>query len=71
MTSGKLFFCVLAIAYLALIGAALAPTSLRPVASTVRAIICSKNACSTGWLGQVMRYKAPSASEPADKKRKS
>jgi hypothetical protein len=52
-------------------GALLAPASLGPVASTARALICSKNACSTGWLGQVVRYKAPSASEPAHKKRKS
>jgi hypothetical protein len=48
MISGKVFFSVLAIAYLALIGAALAPASLGPVASTARALICSKNACSTG-----------------------
>jgi hypothetical protein len=67
VTSGKLFFSVLAIAYLALIGAALAPIFLGPVASTVRGLICSKYACPTGWLGQVVRYKAPNASEAAHK----
>ena len=70
MTSEKVFFAVLAIAYLALIGAALAPASLGPVATTVSDLVCSRVGCSAGWLGGLVRYKVPSASEPAHKKQK-
>ena len=69
MTSGKVFFIILAVAYLALFVAAVAPAS--PLATTVGHLVRGRTDCSAGWLRDVVRYKTPRPSEPAPRKRKS